>query len=260
MSIENGKRPVSDNSFVAGGSIPGREPLHKFGDNPRIDTDTTPEDVWSQGLVWVPPTQARQHDVVSTDDLDTNGSSGGHTLVIEGLDADFLEQSETLSLTGTTPATTTLSYIRVHRAYLGAAGLLGTNAGDITITAQVDATVSAKVRIGLSQTSKAIYTVPANKVAYVSGMYGTLVRDGGGATSVVVHARARLNADVANSPWRVLDIFGLSYYGSSTYYKKFKPYRMMPPKTDMVMRVVSVTRNLTEVSAGFDATLEEIRS
>ena len=40
--------------------------INKFGRNPDIDTATDPEDLWDVGGLWVPPTAARTHDIVSS--------------------------------------------------------------------------------------------------------------------------------------------------------------------------------------------------
>lgn len=39
----------------------GGEPLTKYGRNLDVDSGSVPEDVWSGGGIWVPPTAARVH-------------------------------------------------------------------------------------------------------------------------------------------------------------------------------------------------------
>lgn len=48
--------------------------INKFGENPEIDTNTDPEDIWDAGGLWVPPTRANGaqiHNIVSTQAADT---------------------------------------------------------------------------------------------------------------------------------------------------------------------------------------------
>lgn len=76
---------------VAEGKVSGHKPVHKFGRNFEVDTTSTPEDIWDGGGVWVPPTQARIHDLVSTSAQDlgivrssgTITDSGGTTSLID---------------------------------------------------------------------------------------------------------------------------------------------------------------------------------
>ena len=55
---------------IARGKVPGVSHIEKFGRNPDIDTNDTPEDVWDVGGLWVPPTSARIHAVASTSTQD----------------------------------------------------------------------------------------------------------------------------------------------------------------------------------------------
>ena len=59
--------PASDYALEVGkGNVAGVTTEHKFGRNSSIGTATAPEDVWDAGGLWVPPTAARIHDIVSS--------------------------------------------------------------------------------------------------------------------------------------------------------------------------------------------------
>lgn len=64
---------------IARRNIPGTDSIHKFGRNPIVQT--TREDVWDGGGIWIPPTQSRIHDITSTDvdDVGSLVSSGTAT-------------------------------------------------------------------------------------------------------------------------------------------------------------------------------------
>lgn len=68
----------SERIELAAGNMPGYEFVHVEGKNPDIDTGSTPEDIWPNGGLYVPPTQARVHDIASTsaEDSGTVVSSG----------------------------------------------------------------------------------------------------------------------------------------------------------------------------------------
>lgn len=83
--VENDEmEPLDYFHEVAAGRVPGSSVVLKFGENPDIDTGAF-EDIWDAGGGYVPPTQARIHDVVSTSALDagttlSNGSATGGSL------------------------------------------------------------------------------------------------------------------------------------------------------------------------------------
>ncbi len=66
---------------IAKGNIPGHSAFLKFGENPDIDTASGFEDIWDAGGSYVPPTQARLHNIASTlaADAGTVVSSGTST-------------------------------------------------------------------------------------------------------------------------------------------------------------------------------------
>lgn len=76
-------RGFTDNFFfeVAKENIPDHSSIIKFGENPSIASAAGFEDIWDGGGTYVPPTQARLHDVASTDvdDVGTTISSGTST-------------------------------------------------------------------------------------------------------------------------------------------------------------------------------------
>ncbi len=77
---------------IAKGDVAGHSAVLKFGENPDIDALSGFEDIWDGGGTYVPPTQARIHDVVSSNEADagTVVSSGtatdgsGTTLIDSG--------------------------------------------------------------------------------------------------------------------------------------------------------------------------------
>lgn len=80
--------------------------INKFGYNPDVDIGT--EYIWANGGLWVPPTQARVHNIVSTDANDNGtGTTGALTLRIFGLDTNYNEINEDITLNGQTIVATT---------------------------------------------------------------------------------------------------------------------------------------------------------
>ena len=142
----------------------------KFGFNPAVGTSE--ESVWDAGGVYAYPGSASTMTVSSSSANDAADGTGARTVVIAGLDANYAEASETITLNGQTAVTTIKSYIRMFRARVLTAGSGGTNAGNInigtgTVTSGVPANLYARISAGEGQTLMTIYTVPAGYTAYM---------------------------------------------------------------------------------------------
>lgn len=155
---------------VARGLVAGHKPLFKFGIN--SDNNGTLETVWSHSTLYVYPSAAMAMKVSSTSASDTAAGTGARTVLVAGLDADYNEISETVTLNGQTAVLTTKLFLRVFRAYVLTAGSGGTAAGtlyvgDGVVTAGVPATVYAVIDVGDNQTNMALWTVPAGHTLYI---------------------------------------------------------------------------------------------
>lgn len=165
--------PTSDLLYkfqITSNNVTGVKSVFNFGFNP--DVDSALETIWDQGGLYVYPTSAIQMKVSSTSANDTSAGTGARTVVVSGLDENYNEAEETVTLNGQTEVLTTTTFIRVFRASVTTAGSGGTAAGNIyigtgTVTAGVPATVYAKITLGENQTLMALWTVPAGYTAYI---------------------------------------------------------------------------------------------
>lgn len=158
------------NFQVARNQIPYHKAIFKFGFNP--DINGAEETVWDAGGIYAYPAAAIQMKVSSSSTNDTSAGTGARTVVVSGLDQNWNEASETVSLNGQTEVLTTTTFIRVNRAYVATAGSGGTAAGDIyvgtgTVTVGVPATIYAKITLGQNQTLMALWTIPAGYTGYI---------------------------------------------------------------------------------------------
>lgn len=117
--------------------------------------------------------------VSSSSANDTSAGTGARTIVVQGLDADYNEVTETVTLNGQTAVTMTASLLRVNYAYVATAGSANSAAGDIYIgtglvTAGVPATVYDIIKLDYNNTTTGSYTIPAGYTAYMSqGLFST---------------------------------------------------------------------------------------
>lgn len=155
---------------VARGQITMHKALFKFGNN--ADINGTLETVWSHGGLYTYPSAATVMKVSSSSAADSGSSTGARTVTVSGLDANYNEISEVVTLNGQTAVLTTNTFIRVFRAFVNTAGSGGTAAGTIyvgdgTVTGGVPATVYAEIVLGENQTQMALWTVPAGYTLYI---------------------------------------------------------------------------------------------
>lgn len=155
---------------VAKGNIPGHEAGHWFSHNEA--TGTTLLTVWQLATQYVYPSSASVMKVSSSDANDTSAGTGARTVTIYGLDSDYVEASETVSLSGQTAVNTVNTYIRINSVVVNTAGSGGVNAGAIyvgtgTVTAGVPANKYGYIDPGYNHSLHGHFTVPANKKMFL---------------------------------------------------------------------------------------------
>ena len=221
---------------VARGAISNSKIVHKFGANFDIDQNTDPESVWTGGGLypWSAFATAQTIYCISTSASDTA------VLTIEGLDANYNEQTETVTLTGTTAVATSNTFIRVFRMFYED----GANVG--TITARVTSgtgTIVAQIDVGYAQTLMAVYTVPAGYTGYLVALDATI--DGTKTCQMLMYHR------LVGKPFRIAHVAE----SDGHYRYDFTAPLTVPEKTDIDIRIDQVSGNDARVTANFDLVL-----
>jgi len=220
---------------VARGAISNSKIVHKFGANFDIDQATDPESVWTGGGLypWASLSSAQTIYCISTSGSDTA------VLSIEGLDANYNELTESVTLTGTSAVTTTNAFLRVFRMTYDA-----DNAGDITArTVSASGTIVAQIDTGYAQTLMAVYTIPAGFTGYLVALDATI--DGTKTCQVLMYHR------LFGKPFRIAHIAE----SDGHYRYEFVAPLTVPEKTDIDIRVAEVSGNDARVTANFDLVL-----
>ena len=221
---------------VSRGAIPNAFGIHKFGANFDIDQNTDPESVWTGGGLypWASLASAQTIYCISTSASDTA------TLTIEGLDANYDQQTETVTLTGTTAVTTSNTFIRVFRMTYGD----GANVGDITarVTSGTGTGV-AKIDAGYAPTLMAVYTIPAGFTGYMVALDATI--DGTKTCQALMYHR------LTGKPFRIAHVAE----SEGHYRYDFRVPLKLPEKTDIDIRINEVSGNDARVTANFDIIL-----
>jgi hypothetical protein len=159
---------------VSRGQVDGHTQYFRFGwANAIGTTNQTITTAVTAGSVYVYPSSATVMKVSSASANDTSAGTGARTILVAGLDANYLPISETVILNGQTAVNTTNSYLRITYTELltvgsnnGQVGIIYIGTG--TVTTGVPATIYWQSEPTYNNFSFAGYTVPAGYTAYIS--------------------------------------------------------------------------------------------
>lgn len=233
------------------GMVQGWSNIRKFANRDDIDAADGFVDIWNYPGAdnYTYSTTADIDRLVSSDVDDTQ------QVVLFGLDENWLEVSQTLTLTGQTPVEIPIAYIRSFRMF---------NAGSVDfegeIYAYVDSTVedgvpadATKVRMYIdsddNQTLMSQYTIPADKTGVFVNFSVALSKDVA-TTSATVVGRARPFGGVFTTKTK----FAISTTGTSQYVAFQRIPIRFPARTDMVFRS-SVSANGTSIGVVYSMVL-----
>lgn len=233
---------------VARSQIAGHEFNYKFGFNP--DVDNALETIWTQGGLYSYLSAATILKVSSSSTDDTAAGTGARTVEIFGLDGNYNEISETVTLNGQTAVNTTNSYLRINRGVVRSAGSGGQNAGVIyagtgTVTAGVPANTYLSIAISDNQTLMALWTVPAGYTAFLLETDVTVAT-----TQNNKYCTAKLVARPYGEVFQVKDAFVKS---QSTTNQVYTVPLVFEEKTDLEWRAIGDSAGADiAISAGMD--------
>lgn len=255
--------PADDMLKISMGAVTGVMHVNKFGRAP-LGVQTTATDIWDRATqaplqsLWVAPTQARIHAILSGDADDTAGGAGARTIQVYGLtDWDTKEVSEVISLSGSSTVNTSNSYVCIHRMkVLTKGGGTGANQGAIIAVAATDGTTTAQINDQEGQTQMAIYCIPSTQTAYMTAYYGTINKQQGSAGTVNFSLLVNPEPQTELTNFLTKNTRGLQSTGSSDGYWPWIPYfKVSGPAIIKVQGKASVDD--IEASAGFNIILKD---
>lgn len=150
---------------VAEGKVANTKFVHIAGYNPDIDLNSpaTPETIWSNTGLY--PWDAFSDSGSTIYFISTSTSDVGCRFKVQGLDANWEEQEEIVTLNGTTAVTGNNVWTRINNMTIASANV---NVG--TVTARVTngtGTIVDLVLPGEGYNATGIYTIPAGKTGYL---------------------------------------------------------------------------------------------
>lgn len=230
------------------GGVPGYTRVALLGHNPSIGSGVA-ADVWEGGGNYPLLAAASQLEVVSTSAADTAAGTGARTVLIQGLDANWLPISETVTLNGTTPVTTVNSYLRVNLFTTTTSGSGKVNAGDLTLRVVAAGATQSIARAGYGFGRQAVYTVADNTSLFCGSFQFSVFTPNNTTFSAVFgiqqisgvgNARIPIEFQVTSTvPYLHLTQFGLTFAA----------------RTSVILRVTTTGQASTNVTANAECML-----
>jgi len=229
--------------------------VEKFGRTPDMDSVDSNEEIWDGTGAYTFPTTATAMTISSSSAADTLLGTGARTFTVIGLDANYEQVSQTISMNGQTGVSLPTPLLRVYRAFNVSVGSGATNAGDIwigsgAIVTGVPTNKFAGVLVGNGQTLMAIYTIPAKMGSKVitggvlDRFYATVGAVGDAYATVALQTRE------FGLGWRSRRVAGIAEGGPWDEQLGHGIY--LKAKTDVRVRVFSNGVNNSTLEGGFD--------
>jgi hypothetical protein len=219
---------------VGRGQIENHKHTFKFGFNG--DINGTEETVWDAGGLYTYPSSALAMTVTTT--AGTPATDNGVKVTVQGLDEDYNEVSQEVTLAGSGTATTTQTFLRVFRAFVS-----GSQEPTATLNITNGGTTYARIILGQNQTLMSVWTVPAGYTAYFLAGSVSL-----GTANINQYLTARLISRLSGGVFRTQQKVTLE---GGSFQQNYEIPLEFPEKTDIEARAVSSGSN-NAVSATFD--------
>lgn len=209
--------------------------VHKYGFNAAVGTSYTT--IWEQqGAVTFPTTAA----VVGIPTGSQSASNDGVEITVQGVDGDYEEISETLTLNASGDATSTATFLRINRAFVSGSTAL---AADVDL--EIGTTTMAHIDVDHQQTMQCIYTVPAGFTGYLTKLHASTGTKN-------KQAEVRIYAKEDGGVSRTRELFGVF---ENTVQKDYDVPVVFNEKCDIEIQAKSESTS-TLITAGFDLILQ----
>ena len=152
--------------LLALNAFPGITRISLRGRNAAISSAA--ETVWGPGATFAQMTSATALEAVSSSANDTSAGTGARTIIVRGLDSNYLPVTQTVTLNGVTPVALTTNLVAVNRVSVATAGSGLTNAGTIDVRTVSGSTIKKQIStgptLGLGLDADFVFTIPSGYV------------------------------------------------------------------------------------------------
>lgn len=223
---------------ISRGMVKGASFIHKFGAVPAMSQSANGT-IWDKNDTIYPWSAWNTASNVNVDAA--SASDVGKQVTVVGLDANYEQMSETITLVGQNNNYSSNTFSRIFRAFVSDGEA---NAGQITV--QKNSTDVAIISTTFSQTLMAIYTVPAGYTGYI--YKGTCSAQAGADGTGGMFIRY-----FGETSFRIGHSFEVSGAGGQYTYDFSFPIPI-PEKSDIDVRITTRTNN-GRYTAAFDLLL-----
>jgi hypothetical protein len=143
---------------IARNQIMGHSTVNIYGYQTAVTSAVIP--LWENATTYSYPSSA-----ITMNLAGTSGDTAKITIV--GLDANYVQISETLTLNGATAVPTVNKYFRINSMVVSQ-GSATNPSGAVTLKDVTNTTTYAQINAGVGRTQMAIYTVPAGYTLYLT--------------------------------------------------------------------------------------------
>lgn len=235
---------------IAKGIVTGDKPLNKFGYNGNVSE--IQKDIWPYDTPYNWLDEPTQMYASSSNEEDSSTGIGARTVVLKGLDPNWVELDGLAALDGHSRVPVNGAFIRAFRAKVETAGIARKSIGTIyfhnsEVTAGVPDNPAAVYAIILpvhNKTLMTLWTVPADRILMLAEWRAST----SAVQTVEVHLYIRERAD-EDGVFQLEDLFHIK---DGRPWRQ--PYRLpldIPGKSDLVVRAHCLKPAGGAVSAGF---------
>ncbi len=213
-------------------------------------------DVWEIAAqpVWIAPTQARTHQIVSSDAGDDGDpvGVGARTIRVSGLTSwTTKEVTEDIVLNGVTNVPTVNAYVMINRLQVLTSGGTSINVGIIKATADTDGTITCQIAALRGESLTTVCGISSLQTMYVSRIYGNMLKSGGGPASCDINFCYNREPDVQGKNFVDKHTFGILSTGTSSLTINYGTHKKLVGPALVKMQALSSLNDL-QVSAGYD--------
>ncbi len=236
---------------VALGRVAKQLRVGGFGENPDVDTGSTPEDAWTEGGLYPWMTAPTALQVRSTSADDTAAGSGARSASAFILSSTFVPSIVVTALNGTTAVPLAVAPYRINLAQPGAWGSAGVNLGDIIFEDVAPPnTIRAVIPAGVGQSQQAPYTVAANSSLLIKQLYlGVNAITGVADRSANLTTYFKFTSGALRLPITITAATGRPYRHD------IDPPIALPAGTDFSLRITKVTDNNSSITGAWNGIL-----
>lgn len=257
LVTDSNRMPTADLlEAVSQGLVAGHSVVHKFG-HALLGTTVVPV---TTSLTYQTPSTAQALEIVSTSASDTAAGTGARSVTVTGLNADWVEISQTVSTNGTTAVALPISMTRVYKMVVSGSGTYATatagshvgiiscrGAGGGVLWGQID---NSPIPAGQSEIGA--YTIPAGYDAYL--LDKSIFVDSTKSPSLFFFFRPF--ADTVTAPYAAMQIIEREVAVSGAFLLSFKIPRKFTGPCDIGF-MGNVGSGTASVSAEFSLMLVE---